>query len=525
MRERLLTAASLLLVWVALLVPAHPADLDPVALLRLPVEALVLAAAALVLPVRAGRVVAVVGGLLLWSVVVIALLDLVFRTIFDRPFNPVVDHAYGSRAVVLAEDLVGRWPGRAVVAVVVVAALALMVVLPRALLRLTRVAREHRAVTWRGVVVLTVAWAVAAVAGLGLAAANAAGLASDTVAQVRTEIAEQRAFEAALVDDPARGTSPTFALLQGKDVVVVFVESYGRTALDSARVQHALAEGDHALTEAGWTSRSAWLTSPTYGALSWFAHSTLHSGMWVDNESRYDALLGSGRQTLSRMMGAAGWRTVAVVPSNREPWPEGERFYGWDKVYAAADLGYRGPKFGYATMPDQYTLAALARLELGGPAPVAAEVDLATSHSPWAPLPRMVPWPAVGDGSVFGPMPDQATSSAEVWSDGDRVRDAYDRSIAYSLEAVGSFLARQHGDDLVVLLLGDHQPARVVTERGTSAPGDHDVPVTLLARDPAVIDAAAPWGWQPGLWPSADAPVWPMDEVRDRFVAAYSPGR
>ena len=63
-------------------------------------------------------------------------------------------------------------------------------------------------------------------------------------------------------------------------------------------------------------------------------------------------------------------------------------------------------------MPDQYTFAALQRLELEQPnrAPVMAEIDLVSSHTPWAPLPRLVDWSRVGDGSIFDPMPAQGES-------------------------------------------------------------------------------------------------------------------
>ena len=39
-----------------------------------------------------------------------------------------------------------------------------------------------------------------------------------------------------------------------------------------------------------------------------------------------------------------------------------------------------------------------------------AEIDLVSSHTPWAPLPRMVDWTSVGDGSVFAAMPAQGQS-------------------------------------------------------------------------------------------------------------------
>ena len=52
----------------------------------------------------------------------------------------------------------------------------------------------------------------------------------------------------------------------------------------------ALDAGDRRLRAAGFASRSAFLTSPTAGGSSWLAHATLLSGLWIDNQQRYDDL-------------------------------------------------------------------------------------------------------------------------------------------------------------------------------------------------------------------------------------------
>ncbi len=87
-----------------------------------------------------------------------------------------------------------------------------------------------------------------------------------------------------------------------------------------------------------------------------------------------------------------------------------------------------------------------------------------------------------------------------------------------------SFLSTYADDDLVVVLVGDHQPATIVSGDG---PG-HDVPVTVIAQDPAVIEAIGPqgsdWRWDAGLRPSDDAPVWRMDAFRDELLTAFGPG-
>jgi hypothetical protein len=98
------------------------------------------------------------------------------------------------------------------------------------------------------------------------------------------------------------------------------------------------------------------------------------------------------------------------------------------------------------------------------------------------------------------------------------VRQAYFDAISYSLRAFVRFMTTYGNDDVVVVLVGDHQPATIVS--GPDA--GHDVPVAVLARDPDVLDRISGWGWDAGLRPGDDAPVWRMDAFRDRFVAAYA---
>jgi hypothetical protein len=170
-------------------------------------------------------------------------------------------------------------------------------------------------------------------------------------------------------------------------------------------------------------------------------------------------------------------------------------------------------------VPDQFTLEALHRLELArrDRRPVMAEVDLASSHSPWAPLPHVVSWEQLGDGDVFWDMAIGGDTTAEVWADTTRLRQAYLASISYSLRTVVEFLLRYGGDDLVMVVVGDHQPISLVTGSDAS----HDVPVSVVAQDRSVLRAISGWDWEPGLRPRSDAPVWPMDAFRGRFLDAF----
>jgi hypothetical protein len=532
------TAAAGTLVWFGLTAPDRVGDLTPATFARLPVEALVLAAVALVLPPRARSATAVAAGLVLGVLIVLRLLDMAFYETLDRPFDTVVDWAYLGPLTGLVVDSVGRTAGVGVLASVGLLVLVVMVATPLAVLRLTRVLVRHRTWSARGVAVLALVWVVAAASALPgadprrpFASTSTSTYAVGRLSRIPVELRDQRAFARATVHDPLAEVPDPRLLggLRGKDVLVVFVESYGRVAVQgstfSPAVDAVLDAGTRRLRARGFSARSAFLTSPTYGGISWLAHSTLQSGLWVDSQQRYAELVRSHRPTLSSTFARAGWRTVSDVPANTRDWPQGRAFYHYDKLYGARDVGYHGPRFGYPTMPDQYTLDAFHRLELSRHPrrPVMAEIDLVTSHAPWSRTPRLVPPGAVGDGSVFDGMPEGSPSKADVWRSPQRVRAAYGQSVRYTLNALVSFVATYGGPNLVLVVLGDHQPASIVS--GDRA--GHDVPVTVLAHDPTVLAGISDWHWEPGLRPHPDAPVWRMDAFRDRFLTAFgrTPGR
>jgi hypothetical protein len=239
----------------------------------------------------------------------------------------------------------------------------------------------------------------------------------------------------------------------------------------------------------------------------------------VDGQRRYGQLVKDDRLTLTKAFKRAGWRAVGVMPANHRAWPEGSTFYRYDEIYDRRNLGYRGPDFGLPPMPDQYTLIAMQRRELAPRPrpPVFAEVDLISSHAPWTRIPRLISWDDVGDGSIFDRVPAEASGKAKLFGDAKRARRAYGHSIEYSMRTFLSFVQRYGDDDTVLVVLGDHQPATLVTGQGAT----HDVPISIVARDPRVMQRIAGWGWQDGMLPSPRAPVWPMESFRDRFLTAF----
>ena len=521
-----LTALALLLVWAALVAPNHPARLTAGAFARLPLELLAVVAVAALVPAVPRRALAVLAGAVLSALVLVKVLDIGFFTAFDRPFKPVDDAGYLGIGIETLHDAIGS--GATLVVAVALALLVALLALPvLAMLRVTRVAAGHRGWTLRAVAVLGVVWVALRLAGAPVASSSAAALAVGEVRAVRAGLQDRAALARELAHDrfAAVPGDRLLSALRGKDVLLVFVESYGRVAVEGSSfapgVRAVLHRGDAQLRAAGFSSRSAFLTSPTFGGLSWLAHSTLQSGIRVDGQRRYDQLVQHDRLTLTSAFGRAGWRAVGVMPANHRAWPEGFSYYRYDAIYDRRNLGYRGPDFGLPPMPDQYALQSLQRRELAPRhrAPLFAEVDLISSHAPWTRIPRLIPWADVGDGSVFDRVPAEASTQAGLFGDAGRARAAYGHSIEYSLGALFSFARRYGGDDLVMVVLGDHQPATLVTGQGAG----HDVPVSVIARDPKVLRRIAGWRWQDGVLPGPDAPVWPMAAFRDRFLTAFSP--
>jgi hypothetical protein len=520
------------IVWGALVAPDETNRLTPSAFVRVPLEGLILVALALVLPARIRRVVAFIVGPALGLLVIVKVLDMGFFATFDRPFNPIDDTSSAGIGIETLRDSIGRTQANLLVAGAVLLAVLVLVLTTLAVLRVTRVAALHRRWSLPIVAGLAVVWALCWVFGAQLvsyapiASTSAASLTLREVRAVRAGVDDPAVFADDIRHDRYKDTPPSTLLagLKGKDVLLVFVESYGQSAVEGSSfapgVDATLAKGDKQLKAAGFSARSGFLTSATFGGISWLAHSTLQAGVWVDTQRRYDQLVKSDRLTLATAFRKAGWRTVADVPSNDRTWPEGTSFYHYDKLYDRRNVGYKGPKFSYASMPDQYVFLALQRLELGkrDRRPLFAEVDLVSSHAPWNRIPKMIPWSTVGNGSIFKHMPVSTLTRSALFSDHSKVRAAYGQSIQYTMSALVSFV-RNYGDkNLVLVVLGDHQPAKIVSGESPS----HEVPISVIAHDPKVLDRISGWGWNPGLKPNRNAPVWQMDAFRNHFFSAFT---
>jgi hypothetical protein len=469
--------------------------------------------------------------------VFLRLADLTARTVVDRPLNLFLDVSLLPALWDVTVTFLGTLRAIAVVAVAIAGLIGLHFLLVEIFARLGRGfahAPARRTFAVLGVVALAV-FGIQRLAPFEIAAWRpVSGAASLTVYQqadrVAVTLVRRAAFRIDLRDDPATGFAPDARLskLRGRDVFIVYIESYGVSAIDDPRYAEIVLPRLEAFAtqaaRAGWSSMSGRLVAATAGGQSWLNHATLSSGRWIDDQTLYSIFLTERPRTLVHDFGSSGWRTVQVKPAITLPWPEGLQL-GYGETWEAADMGYLGPRFYWGIVPDQFTLDFFSRRELETESrpPVFASIALISSHAPWLPVPEVVGWDALGDGSIYARWTEGAPLPRDVWRDVEAVRDQYSLSIAHSLDAVAAWLADRVDPSSLVVVLGDHQAAPLITGPDAS----RAVPVHVLSGNPALLAPFEELGFVAGMHPepqpsTGDVVLNRMDAFRSFMLNAFS---
>jgi hypothetical protein len=303
--------------------------------------------------------------------------------------------------------------------------------------------------------------------------------------------------------------SPSFeadlSRTQGADVFLVFVEAYGAVAYERPDIAPFLTtprfDLDTAIHETGRRVVSAFVDSPTFGGSSWLAHISLMSGIEVRDPETNARLMTEHRDTIVTTFSRAGYRTLALMPGLRQRWPEGS-FYRFDETYGAARLDYGGPEFGWFAIPDQFTLARIDTLEVDRASRPNLFVFYPTisTHFPFSPTPPYQPdWGRMFDAHPYdGPSIVRAYAKQPDWT---HFAPGYVDAVAYTYATLAGYLRKQRGRDIVLVVIGDHQPAAAVSGEGAS----WSVPVHVVSSRDAILDRLLARGFHTGLVPARPA--------------------
>jgi hypothetical protein len=289
--------------------------------------------------------------------------------------------------------------------------------------------------------------------------------------------------------------------LAGRDVNLLFWESYGQVAYTVPQINDALLPSRQALAQqikdSGLQVVSAYVASTTFGGASELAHIALLTGIDTGNPNTHDLLITTDRPTLTGLFKQRGYEVHGFYPALTWDWPE-KVFYRFDRFSDARDLGYKGPKLGYWTVPDQYAIARYQELN-----PIRAETPKRlffypsiTSHMPFHPVPPyQADWKKLLSDTPFDAQQmAQVQAQKEEWFN---MRPGYIGMMNYNYQWFTGLLAQPKARDALYIVLGDHQPAANVTGEGAT----WDVPVHIISSQPALLQRLVERGFQPGLTP------------------------
>lgn len=319
---------------------------------------------------------------------------------------------------------------------------------------------------------------------------------------------------------PLRPTK--FERLDGDDVLLMFLESYGAATYDTPAIARIVApvrdELAHAAAETGQYVVSAFVTSPTFGGASWLAHASFMSGLTVSDTGDYMLLLTQQRDTLPKLFDAAGYRTMAVMPGMKNEWPEGA-FYGFDAIHGEQDLDYRGPDFGWWRIPDQFSLASIAAIEARNDLhePKFTFLPTINTHIPFLPVPPYQPdWSRLLSADPFDA--DFVEASLAPTPDWEALGGPYAESFAYTFTYLAGYLRHRPTADEIVILIGDHQPAASVSGLGAR----WDVPVHIVTRRADIAADLVAAGFVDGVaLAPRQRPIGTLPELLDLLLRTF----
>ena len=314
------------------------------------------------------------------------------------------------------------------------------------------------------------------------------------------------------------------AHVRGADVFLIFIESYGAVSWERPAFATALAQDrarlEDAIEDTGRDVVSAYVESPTFGGESWLAHVSMLSGTEVRDGATNARLMAQQRDTMVTPFTRQGYRSVAVMPGIQSVWPEG-RFYGFDQIYGANALDYKGPSFGWWDLTDQYALARMDALEVASTTrpPVFVVLPTISTHTPFLPVPPYQPdWARVLTATPYDePVLHKAWTVLPDWLD---LSPGYVSALKYAYATLGGYLRFRAGRDLVLILIGDHQPPALVS--GEGAPWD--VPLHVITNRRAVLERLRQRGFKSGLAPARPTRA-KMHEVMPVLLDAFGDGQ
>ncbi|MGB1250991.1 MAG: sulfatase-like hydrolase/transferase [Candidatus Promineifilaceae bacterium] len=279
-------------------------------------------------------------------------------------------------------------------------------------------------------------------------------------------------------------------LTETPTIYLIFLESYGDVLYTHPDLRdpfsQLIEELDAELAATDWQVASSFSWTPVYGGGSWLAYTSMLTGLNVNNEPLYNTLVKQSVDrplfSLTRYLQTQGYLYNRVTPLPVDS-PEEiayldelTHFYGYDNWLTIDDLAYEGSVYGWGPAPpDQYTLNYLHDYANSQAQPSLNFFITHNSHAPWGTQPALVSdWRDLQTVSSVGEV---------VVGDSDFSAENYFTAIEYQLRTAIDFVKQETREDVIFILVGDHQPPRI-----SPLDGSPYTPLHIIGRDQAFID-------------------------------------
>lgn len=296
-------------------------------------------------------------------------------------------------------------------------------------------------------------------------------------------------------------------------IYLVMVESYGTFLSTDPRIsdsyERLMERAADSLRVSGWRTATAESAAPVFGGLSWLSVATVLTGTPVEHQPTYEVL----RPKLPRyphlewLFQKQGYETATLQPPVRaRPGLRVRNPYSFDRTFYFDDLDYKGPKYGWGVVPDQYSLSvAHEHFVETASKPFFVFFETVTSHGRWARRPPSL----VDDPEVLNRMPKHVSPSVQKAaslgqtavskrSDSRSQHERFFRHIRYDWRVLVKYLRTKAPRKSLVIVLGDHQPFFAESRSFTT-------PLHVLSQDQTLIAQFETYGFVPGLQLSSEA--------------------
>lgn len=296
-------------------------------------------------------------------------------------------------------------------------------------------------------------------------------------------------------------------------VHLLMIEAYGERLVGDPQMKEPFREltrrAMERLQAKGYHARSAFSRAPIFGGRSWLSIGTVQTGVRIEQPSIYQSMEAVAPRipTLTRFFKNQGYPTFSLQPGNRVRDPSFRDIFERDRIVEGPDLEYTGESYDWGVIPDQYSLSRYRDEVLSkNPTPYFSFYMAVSTHHKWPPIPFAADWRTLNTPELVRPVPYEPIAGADQITEGKPRR--YFEAVVYEWRALLDFIEAETADDVIFIIVGDHQP---LIERTTDAQFATDVavslrhqslntPVHVIARDEALLKRFAARGFTDGLF-------------------------